>query len=1157
MKKTYILLIFTILSFTLNAQTYVLKENSTNSTEIQKNTYSQLFINNHLAEIKFNHLKINGNSYTDLIANAYHFSSKVGAPKLPCMRKLIEIPYNATINVKINKINYQEIDLNSLGHAILVPTQKSRSKSDNTPIVFELDENIYSTDDWYSPNLYQIEELGIMRGIKLARLSICPFEYNPVQNKLKVYTDIDIDIQFEDADIFSTTYEKEKYYSFTNQVMKESIFNYKDINASTKDALSTYPIKYVIVADSMFQLALQPFVEWKTRKGFTVIEAYTNDPLIGNTTTSIKTYLQGLYNAATPSNPAPSFLLIVGDTAQVPTFTNNSTGTHVSDLYYCEYTGDFLPELYYGRFSATNVTELNNMITKTLDYEQFLMSQTTFLDTVILISGVDASMAPTHGNGQINYGTTYYFNATNNIYSNTYLYPASQTSAAQIIQNVNDGCSFVNYTAHGSPNGWANPSFSVTDVYTLHNANKFPLMIGNACLTNAFQVAECFGEALLRAPEKGAIGYIGASNSTYWDEDFYWSVGTTSSITANPTYAGTTDGAYDLTFHSHNEPFSNWYMTQGQMIYAGNLAVTAMSTSYDYYWEIYHLIGDPSLMVYFSDPPALVVNHNSVEPTGTTSISVTTEAYAYIAISKNNILYGATLADSLGNCTIQLSTVLNPGTIDIVGTKQNRAPYISTIQIIAPSGPYVMYNNHDINDVAGNNNGLVDYNESIKLDVNLKNWGPVNANQVTGTLSSTDSYVTIIDSVEIWTSITANDTLRINDAYTIQIADDIPDQHQITFDLELVDGSSNIWQSNMQITVNAPHFEIASLWIDDSSTGNGDGFLNAGETADIHIETSNTGHADALTTVGDIFSNNIDLTINNSSYNFNTFNTSTTVDAIFNVSLSSSVTTGSIIDINYTVGNATYDASKSFALFSDIAQEDFETGDFTKYDWQLSGSDNWFTTTNGPYEGTYCSQSGAISHNEATVMSITMNVLSPDSITFYSKVSSEQGSTYGSWYDYLNFEIDGTSQDKWDGITNWERQAYYVSTTGNHTFTWTYSKDVSVSNGDDCAKVDFITFPPSMADISTITENPDEIFTVYPNPATSYTNVSFSVDKKQDVKIILFDMLGKTVKEYFYSSLNPSIQLFQINISDITNGIYNIQLQTEENISNKQLIISK
>ena len=184
MKIIYSILILALFSLSLNAQSYILKENSTNNTKIQTNTYSQLYLSNSVAEISFNSLKIEGNSYSDLIADSYHFTSKVGAPKLPCLRKLIEIPYNANIEVKIDKKNYHEIDLNSLGYAILVPTQKSRSKSDNSPVKFEIDQSIYSADEWYSPALYQIEDLGIMRGINIARLSICPFEYNPVQNKL-------------------------------------------------------------------------------------------------------------------------------------------------------------------------------------------------------------------------------------------------------------------------------------------------------------------------------------------------------------------------------------------------------------------------------------------------------------------------------------------------------------------------------------------------------------------------------------------------------------------------------------------------------------------------------------------------------------------------------------------------------------------------------------------------------------------------------------------------------------------------------------------------------------------------------------------------------------------------------------------------------------
>ena len=81
-----------------------------------------------------------------------------------------------------------------------------------------------------------------------------------------------------------------------------------------------------------------------------------------------------------------------------------TTGTHVSDLYYCEYDGgsDYFPEVYYGRFSANNINELRPQIDKTIEYEKYLFPDDSFLNNVIMIAGVDPSFAPIHGNGQIN-----------------------------------------------------------------------------------------------------------------------------------------------------------------------------------------------------------------------------------------------------------------------------------------------------------------------------------------------------------------------------------------------------------------------------------------------------------------------------------------------------------------------------------------------------------------------------------------------------------------------------------------------------------------------------------------------------------------------------------------------------------------------------------
>ena len=162
---------------------------------------------------------------------------------------------------------------------------------------------------------------------------------------------------------------------------------------STKDVITTYPVKYIIVSDASFQTALQPLVEWKTKKGFTVIEAYTNDPNVGNTTSSIYDYIKDLYINATASNPAPTYLLIVGDEAQVPSF-NGASGSHLSDMYYCEFdgNGDFYPEMYYGRISATNSGDVEAQVYKTITHETYSFNDPSFSGRFYIRYFVDLSI---------------------------------------------------------------------------------------------------------------------------------------------------------------------------------------------------------------------------------------------------------------------------------------------------------------------------------------------------------------------------------------------------------------------------------------------------------------------------------------------------------------------------------------------------------------------------------------------------------------------------------------------------------------------------------------------------------------------------------------------------------------------------------------------
>ena len=137
----------------------------------------------------------------------------------------------------------------------------------------------------------------------------------------------------------------------------------------------------------------------------------------------------------------------------------------------------------------------------------------------------------------------------------------------------------------------------------------------------------------------------------------------------------------------------------------------------------------------------------------------------------------------------------------------------------------------------------------------------------------------------------------------------------------------------------------------------------------------------------------------------------------------------------------------------ELTLEDFESGDFSLFPWEMSGNADWIMDSN-PYEGEWCAESGNIGDNQTSTISVDLTVTAAGDISFQYKVSSEAN------YDFLRFYIDGSEQAGWSGNVAWSEFSAAVD-AGEHTFSWSYTKDYSVSNGGDCGWVDYIVFPPT------------------------------------------------------------------------------------------------
>ena len=855
-------------------------------------------------------------------------SFRVGEPNLPVANKLISIPFGCKLDAQVVDYEIQEVSLTDLGlKEPLMPVQPSISKSDDpASIPFEFNRDIYAMSGYYTLPLLETQIAGTMRAIQLGAVTVSPVQYNPAENKLKVYKSVTVQVTYSNPDWVMTESIKARYYSPYFEPIYGQILNYQDAVSEVQDDLVKYPVKYVIISDRMFESQLQPFVAWKTKKGFKVITAYTD--VIGTSNTAIKNYIHDLYDAATPEDPAPSFVLLVGDAQQIPPF-NGSAGSHVTDLRFCEFTGDNFPEIYYGRFSAQDSSQLQPQIDKTLEYEQYLMPDPSYLGEVTLVSGVDNMYASTYGNGQLCYGTNYYFNVAHGINPNVWLYPASGQSGASsaIIQTIDDGIGLYNYTAHCSHSGHSTPAFTTIHIPNLTNYHKYLLGIGNCCEANTFGAeygTPCFGEAFLQVPEKGGIGYIGGSNSTYWDEDYWWAVGYGPIVPTGPTYEETGLGAFDGLFHDHGEPVSKHYVTNDAIVFAGNLAVSeSNSDKKAYYWEIYHLMGDPSVSTYLGVPIQNNISHPVSIFIAATSITVQADPGSYVGISEAGVLHGGGYVDSTGAAEITLIPFQYPGTADIVVTAQNRIPYISTVNIVILEGPYVIYDGHVVVDVAGNSDGLVNCGETISLDMQVKNVGADAASDVNAILSTDDPYITIIDSSENYGAIPGNNgTANATGAFSFDVFGSVPDGHMIPFQLTVSDSENpdSLWISSFSIQAHSPNMSFISVMVDDAS-GDNDSFLDPGETGELVIMLGNNGSADAISLQAALSTEDPNISIADAQGSFGNINADDSGDnasdifiisaepfcplghqANFQLTVSSVSGCTSVVDFNLTVG---------------------------------------------------------------------------------------------------------------------------------------------------------------------------------------------------------------------------------------------------------------
>jgi hypothetical protein len=295
-------------------------------------------------------------------------------------------------------------------------------------------------------------------------------------------------------------YQAESY----DQMMAELYANYGYYEQYASG--SKNPEGFLIIVHDDFNDEIAPLDTHKSGLGFSVTTTPTS--VTGTTTSEIKSYIEDAYNNwAIP----PVYVLLVGDTPQIPAFTGTHSGGE-TDTYYVTMDGpdDLFADMHIGRFPAEDGAQVSIMVNKTIYYEEGDFPEINWIKNATFIASSDhgALAEETHNYCIDNYMTP-------NNYSTDKIYETQGGNTQDIYDSLNAGSSICIYSGHGYSGGWSCVPFDNDDVYNLNNTGMYPFVGSHACSTSTYEgTSETFSEAWVRAEDKGGIAMWGSSVST-------------------------------------------------------------------------------------------------------------------------------------------------------------------------------------------------------------------------------------------------------------------------------------------------------------------------------------------------------------------------------------------------------------------------------------------------------------------------------------------------------------------------------------------------------------------------------------------------------------------------------------------------------------------
>lgn len=1015
-----------------------------------------------------------------------------------------------------------------------------------------------------------------IRSLDVVLLSITPYIYDSIQKTLETFDDIDINIRFEGGDRHfgdARYLNPDWHHILSNMVINKEMLpesDYYSLINSTRNNRDRGCEYLIIAPDNAEVLALADTLKDFRMKQGILTKVVSLSDCGGNNTDNIRNYILNAYNNW---DIPPAAVLIFGGYYNgygiVPYFhytipDEYTTRRYPTDYPYCDMNGDSLPDLAISRITARNIEEYRTFVNKTIQYETNPSTDASYYDHPIIMAGHEDNkwflLSSQSINGfyrdklQRHPANFYMLHNTSaeppdSVWSTgynaevvlDYFGPNGQNYIPEDVSELhewitktdtlplhnafNAGSFFTLYRGHSNFNAWWFPAFNTTSINCLVN-EPVTFVYSVSCSTTLFtEEGRGMIDAFCIKEHGGAVGGIGAASLTHsrYNDILAWGVYDCIWPDFLPTMGGDTPPEFVRPSYALSEAkyyFDYHYFLPGWWINKEN------STRH-----LFCYTGETYLNLFTEVPQTLQITHGLYLTENADAFTVTAEEGSVICISHDGEIIE--VAQSNGQAyTFALPDLEEGESIILTATKQNHFRYEYEVPVISESGPYVVVENDGW--LAGNGSELLHNGENVSAGLILHNYGNNAASNITISLSCESPFVEITQATCQTQTIAPGQTVTVNNAFHFNITDDIPDMTEVVFNINVNDGNG---VKECRVT---QHVAAPALMINPEITyknGSNQTVLqleNSGNT-DLHIQIANQGHFDSnpVNVYLEILAPFI--AIDSPSRTFNTIEKESVQDLVFSIEASGSAGEEGWLMTRITLDDGVNETIIDTLLPFGGFNEAFDPEHFNEQNWQFSGNASWALTEEDPHSGEYCVKSEKISNNQSSSISITRETPATE-ISFFRKTSSEFN------YDKLHFYIDNVEMGAWSGARPWCKENYAL-TEGVHTFQWTYTKDVSVSLGHDCAWIDDVNIYPEQTTIAysgdTLTVCQNENVYIGCSYAYNYHNLEWTTSGDG-----YFDDPHSVHTEYI-----PGVQ-------DVNNGGATLQLTVDDIVSPLQLILT-